>query len=211
MQAEDVFLEQYSLLTDEELIDRLRKGHEDIRDYLMEKHKNLVRKKARAMYLMGGDSDDLIQEGMIGLYKAIRDYDGSRGASFHTFAELCISRQLYSAVEASRRQKHQPLNFYVSIYDKENEDSANNQLAMGGLSDWTRNPEELMIDQENLTSMEEEISRKLSRFEKDVLNLYLSGMNYSQIAETLGKGSKTTDNALQRIRKKIKNFVDMRE
>ena len=211
MQAEDVFLEQYSLLTDEELIDRLRKGHEDIRDYLMEKHKNLVRKKARAMYLMGGDSDDLIQEGMIGLYKAIRDYDGSRGASFHTFAELCISRQLYSAVEASRRQKHQPLNFYVSIYDKENEDSANNQLAMGGLSDWTRNPEELMIDQENLTSMEEEISRKLSRFEKEVLNLYLSGMNYSQIAETLGKGSKTTDNALQRIRKKIKNFVDMRE
>ncbi|MDY5541981.1 MAG: RNA polymerase sporulation sigma factor SigH [Lachnospiraceae bacterium] len=211
MQAEDVFLEQYSLLTDEELIDRLREGHEDIRDYLMEKHKNLVRKKARAMYLMGGDSDDLIQEGMIGLYKAIRDYDGSRGASFHTFAELCISRQLYSAVEASRRQKHQPLNFYVSIYDKENEDSANNQLAMGGLSDWTRNPEELMIDQENLTSMEEEISRKLSRFEKEVLNLYLSGMNYSQIAETLGKGSKTTDNALQRIRKKIKNFVDMRE
>ena len=204
-------MEQYSLLTDEELIDRLRKGHEDIRDYLMEKHKNLVRKKARAMYLMGGDSDDLIQEGMIGLYKAIRDYDGSRGASFHTFAELCISRQLYSAVEASRRQKHQPLNFYVSIYDKENEDSANNQLAMGGLSDWTRNPEELMIDQENLTSMEEEISRKLSRFEKEVLNLYLSGMNYSQIAETLGKGSKTTDNALQRIRKKIKNFVDMRE
>ena len=204
-------MEQYGLLTDEELIDRLREGHEDIRDYLMEKHKNLVRKKARAMYLMGGDSDDLIQEGMIGLYKAIRDYDGSRGASFHTFAELCISRQLYSAVEASRRQKHQPLNFYVSIYDKENEDSANNQLAMGGLSDWTRNPEELMIDQENLTSMEEEISRKLSRFEKDVLNLYLSGMNYSQIAETLGKGSKTTDNALQRIRKKIKNFVDMRE
>ena len=204
-------MEQYSLLTDEELIDRLREGHEDIRDYLMEKHKNLVRKKARAMYLMGGDSDDLIQEGMIGLYKAIRDYDGSRGASFHTFAELCISRQLYSAVEASRRQKHQPLNFYVSIYDKENEDSANNRLAMGGLSDWTRNPEELMIDQENLTSMEEEISRKLSRFEKDVLNLYLSGMNYSQIAETLGKGSKTTDNALQRIRKKIKNFVDMRE
>ena len=197
-------MEQYSLLTDEELIDRLREGHEDIRDYLMEKHKNLVRKKARAMYLMGGDSDDLIQEGMIGLYKAIRDYDGSRGASFHTFAELCISRQLYSAVEASRRQKHQPLNFYVSIYDKENEDSANNQLAMGGLSDWTRNPEELMIDQENLTSMEEEISRKLSRFEKEVLNLYLSGMNYSQIAETLGKGSKTTDNALQRIRKKSK-------
>ena len=204
-------MEQYGLLTDEELIDRLREGHEDIRDYLMEKHKNLVRKKARAMYLMGGDSDDLIQEGMIGLYKAIRDYDGSRGASFHTFAELCISRQLYSAVEASRRQKHQPLNFYVSIYDKENEDSANNRLAMGGLSDWTRNPEELMIDQENLTSMEEEISRKLSRFEKEVLNLYLSGMNYSQIAETLGKGSKTTDNALQRIRKKIKNFVDMRE
>ena len=99
----------------------------------------------------------------------------------------------------------------VKVYDKENEDSANNQLAMGGLSDWTRNPEELMIDQENLTSMEEEISRKLSRFEKEVLNLYLSGMNYSQIAETLGKGSKTTDNALQRIRKKIKNFVDMRE
>ncbi len=202
-------MEQYNLLSDEELILRLREGHEDIRDYLMEKHKNLVRKKARAMYLIGGDNDDLIQEGMIGLYKAIRDYDGTRGAAFHTFAELCISRQLYSAVEASRRQKHQPLNSYVSIYDKESENQANSQLTYAGLPERNRDPEELFIAQENLVSIEEAIQKKLSKFEREVLQLYLSGMNYSQIAETLDKSSKATDNALQRIKKKVRLILQV--
>ena len=200
-------MEQYGLLTDEELIVRLRDGHEDIRDYLMEKHKNLVRKKARAMYLIGGDNDDLMQEGMIGLYKAIRDYNSEKGASFHTFAELCVSRQLYSAVEASQRQKHQPLNTYVSIYDRANEDQAKVPVNVYGMPELSQNPEELLIAQENLADMAARIFQKLSKFEKEVLRLYLSGMNYSQIAESLGKSSKATDNALQRIKKKVKLLI----
>ena len=202
-------MEQYNLLSDEELISRLREGHEDIRDYLMEKHKNLVRKKARALYLIGGDNDDLIQEGMIGLYKAIRDFDPERGASFHTFADLCISRQLYTAVQASQRQKHQPLNSYVSLYDSDNEEQTGSRAAAYAASDVrNRNPEELLIARENLEDMEDLIEKKLSRFEREVLRYYLSGMNYSQIAETLGKSSKATDNALQRIKKKIKQITE---
>lgn len=201
-------MEQYNLLSDEELISRLREGHEDIRDYLMEKHKNLVRKKARALYLIGGDNDDLIQEGMIGLYKAIRDFDPERGASFHTFADLCISRQLYTAVQASQRQKHQPLNSYVSLSDSDNEDQTSSRASYAANDVRNRNPEELFIARENLEDMEELIEKKLSRFEREVLRYYLSGMNYSQIADTLGKSSKATDNALQRIKKKIKQITE---
>lgn len=201
-------MEQYNLLSDEELISRLREGHEDIRDYLMEKHKNLVRKKARALYLIGGDNDDLIQEGMIGLYKAIRDFDPERGASFHTFADLCISRQLYTAVQASQRQKHQPLNSYVSLSDSDNEEQTSSRASYAANDVRNRNPEELFIARENLEYMEELIEKKLSRFEREVLRYYLSGMNYSQIADTLGKSSKATDNALQRIKKKIKQITE---
>ena len=201
-------MEQYNLLSDEELIIRLREGHEDIRDYLMEKHKNLVRKKARALYLIGGDNDDLIQEGMIGLYKAIRDFDPERGASFHTFADLCISRQLYTAVQASQRQKHQPLNSYVSLSDSDNEEQTSSRASYAANDVRNRNPEELFIARENLEDMEDRIEKKLSRFEREVLRYYLSGMNYSQIADTLGKSSKATDNALQRIKKKIKQITE---
>ena len=201
-------MEQYNLLSDEELISRLREGHEDIRDYLMEKHKNLVRKKARALYLIGGDNDDLIQEGMIGLYKAIRDFDPERGASFHTFADLCISRQLYTAVQASQRQKHQPLNSYVSLSDSDNEEQTSSRASYAANDVRNRNPEELFIARENLEDMEDLIEKKLSRFEREVLRSYLSGMNYSQIADTLGKSSKATDNALQRIKKKIKQITE---
>lgn len=201
-------MEQYNLLSDEELISRLREGHEDIRDYLMEKHKNLVRKKARALYLIGGDNDDLIQEGMIGLYKAIRDFDPERGASFHTFADLCISRQLYTAVQASQRQKHQPLNSYVSLFDSDNEEQTSSRASYAANDVRNRNPEELFIARENLEDMEDLIEKKLSRFEREVLRYYLSGMNYSQIADTLGKSSKATDNALQRIKKKIKQITE---
>lgn len=201
-------MEQYNLLSDEELISRLREGHEDIRDYLMENHKNLVRKKARALYLIGGDNDDLIQEGMIGLYKAIRDFDPERGASFHTFADLCISRQLYTAVQASQRQKHQPLNSYVSLSDSDNEEQTSSRASYAANDVRNRNPEELFIARENLEDMEDLIEKKLSRFEREVLRYYLSGMNYSQIADTLGKSSKATDNALQRIKKKIKQITE---
>ncbi len=199
--------EQYEQYSDEELIGKLREGHEEIRDYLMEKYKNLVRKKARALYLIGGDSDDLIQEGMIGLYKAIRDYDGDRGASFYTFAELCVTRQLYTAVEASKRQKHMPLNTYVSLYDEESEDGRGSRAYRAADMDRVISPEELLIAREDKEDMETAIQKRLSRFERQVLKLYLSGMNYSQIAQTLGKSSKSTDNALQRIKQKVKEII----
>lgn len=195
--------------TDEELIKQLRKGDTQIADFLLDKYKNLVRSKARVMYLVGGDSDDLIQEGMIGLYKAIRDYDASREASFAGFAELCISRQLYTAVQASLRKKHLPLNTYVPL-DVSDGDGANAKtqtevwlLGLAGMEG--RNPEELVLAREKADSIRAEISKCLSKYERDVLSMYLDGMNYSQIAGTLKKEPKSVDNALQRIRYKLKN------
>lgn len=200
----------YSQNTDEELILRLRDGEEKITDYIMDKYKNLVRSKAKSMYILGADSEDLIQEGMIGLFKAIRDYDSGRDASFFTFAELCISRQMYTAVQAAGRQKHAPLNYYISLYgsysdngDSGEENEMITQLASGA----DRNPEDLLIDKENLEGLERTIEKELSSFEKQVLDLYLTGMSYSQIARVLGKDDKSTDNALQRIKAKMKKAL----
>lgn len=201
----------YSDATDEELIDRLRQGEAAVTDYIMEKYKNLVRRKAKSMYILGADSDDLIQEGMIGLFKAVRDYDAGRDASFYTFADLCVSRQMYNAVQASRRAKHAPLNTYVSLYADIAEDgnseggvSLANVLASG----IETNPEELLIDRENVADIEAIIEKELSVFEKQVLDLYITGMAYSQIAKVLGRDEKSTDNALQRLKGKLRRAVN---
>jgi RNA polymerase sporulation-specific sigma factor len=200
----------YEGKTDEELIDRLRDGESGITDYIMEKYKNLVRKKAKSMYILGADNDDLIQEGMIGLFKAIRDYDSGRDASFYTFADLCISRQIYKAVQASNREKHTPLNTYISLYTNM-ADSANDgnpvELVNVLESDIENNPEQLMIDQENVAHIEAIIDKELSSFEKQVLDLYLTGMSYSQIAKVLSRDEKSTDNALQRLKAKLRKVV----
>ena len=135
----------YETMTDEQLIQKLRSGDKAIMDYLMEKYKNLVRKEANAMYLLGGENDDLIQEGMIGLFKAVQDYDLSKEASFFSFAKLCITRQMYSAIEASKRKKHSPLNSYVSLYDTDEEKTA---LIEKMEASTETNPEELLISQE---------------------------------------------------------------
>lgn len=201
----------YSDRTDEELIVRLREGEEDITDYIMDKYKNLVRSKAKSMYILGADGEDLIQEGMIGLFKAVRDYDIGRDASFFTFADLCISRQMYTAVQASRRQKHTPLNSYISIYGaggRQGEaESEEMELINALASGMGTNPEEVMIDQENLEVLEKMIDKELSAFEKQVLDLYITGMSYSQIARVLGKDDKSTDNALQRIKAKLRRAL----
>ena len=189
----------YGQFSDEQLIERLRGGETEISDYLMEKYKGLVRKKARAMYLIGGDTDDLIQEGMIGLFKAVQDYRPDREASFQTFASLCIERQLYSAVKNSTRQKHIPLNSYVSL----SEEAETGRLE--GL--WSENPEALIIDRENTGSLEKQISQTLSPMENKVLDYYLKGYSYVQIAELMNKQSKSIDNALQRIRGKIRDYI----
>ena len=173
-----------------------------IADYLMEKYKGLVRKKARAMFLIGGDTDDLIQEGMIGLFKAIRDYQEEREASFYHFAELCINRQLYSALEASNRKKHQPLNSYISLSEQEHPDAVAAEL----LVDKESGPEQTVIEQEVWEEYKKRLAQKLSRMENQVLQYYLEGNHYIQIAEMMGKSPKSIDNALQRIRQKIRQM-----
>ena len=200
-------MKEYNDESDEQLILRLRDGESDITDYIMDKYKHLVKSKARAMFILGADGDDLIQEGMIGLFKAIRDYDIGRDASFFTFAELCISRQMYTAVQASGRKKHAPLNTYISLYgdrDGGSEDDSDMRLINALASAIDKNPEEIMIDRENFEDLLEMIEKELSVFEMQVLELRLTGMNYIDIAKVLGKDEKSTDNALSRIKQKIK-------
>lgn len=206
MAGRDMNYEQY---TDGELIDRLRRGETPIMDYICDKYKNLVRSKAKSMYILGGDNEDLIQEGMIGLFKAIRDYDCGRDASFYTFADLCISRQMYTAVQASHRQKHWPLNTYVSLYGNGRGQGDNEELELAEAlpPDQDQNPETLFIDRERVEYLEGQIDKELSSFEKQVLDLYLTGMSYSQIARVLGREEKSTDNALQRLKGKIKKML----
>ena len=193
----------YRNQTDEALIGELRSGREEITDYIMEKYKNLVRKRANAMFLIGGDTDDLIQEGMIGLFKAIRDFKADKDASFYHFADLCITRQIYHAVEASQRKKHLPLNSYISL---------NAQMGQEGEATFldvlesfeNANPEQLVIEREDSRAIKEKLRNDLIRFERQVVQLYLQGLSYRQIAQQLGKEPKAIDNALQRIRGKIK-------
>ena len=201
----------YSQYSDEELIVRLRDGENAITEYLMNKYKNLVRSKAKSMYILGADSEDLIQEGMIGLFKALRDYDSGRDASFLTFADLCVSRQMYTAVQASRRQKHIPLNTYISLYGSvsTNREGEQEELVDVLASHAGQSPEEVVIDKENVIQLEKAIEQELSGFEKQVLDLYLTGMGYQQIAKVLGRDDKSTDNALQRIKTKLKKRLSL--
>lgn len=201
-------MQDFEQVTDEELIVRLRDGEGQITDYIMEKYKNLVRSKASSMYILGADRDDLIQEGMIGLFKAIRDYDSGRDASFFTFAELCISRQMYSAVQAAGRMKHIPLNSYISLYGSSTESGEEENGAMVEiLADKGLNPEDLVIDKENVELLEKRMEQELSSFEKQVLDLHITGMSYSQIAKVLSRDEKSTDNALQRVKNKIRKML----
>lgn len=195
-------MKDYQHFKDEELIKKLRAGDERIMDYILDKYKPLVRKRANTMYLIGGDTDDLIQEGMIGLFKAIRDYEEAKEVSFYHFAELCINRQIYTAVEASNRKKHAPLNSYVSLYSGTNEDGV--VLADSLTTGIMENPEQMMIEQENLVQFMEQLKERLSKMERQVVDYYLAGLNYVQIAEQMGKTPKAIDNALQRIKTKIR-------
>ena len=192
----------YEAFSDDELIEKLRQGENDITDYILEKYKPLVRKKTNAMYLIGGETEDLIQEGMIGLFKAIRDYRPDKDASFYHFAELCINRQLYSALEASNRKKHQPLNSYISLSDQDNQGAVAAEL----LVDQERGPEQMVIEQELWEEYKKRLEQNLSKMENKVLQYYLDGNHYIQIAEIMGKSPKSIDNALQRIRQKIRQI-----
>ena len=191
----------YQKYTDEELIVKLRSGDAEITDYIMEKYKPLVRKKTNVLYLIGGETEDLIQEGMIGLFKAVRDFNAEKEASFFTFAELCIDRQLSSALEASNRKKHQPLNNYVSFSSQDNGEGIDlDQI----IADQALSPEQMLIEEEIKEEFYSRLEEKLSPMEKKVLYLYLEGKGYIQIAEIMDKTPKSIDNTLQRIRGKVK-------
>ena len=198
----------YEKKTDEELIMDFRGGDTAIMDYLLEKYKPMVKKKAKAMYLLGGDSDDLIQEGMIGLFKAVRDYDSAQEASFGTFAQICVTRQLYSAIRASRRKKHLPLNSYISLYDNEeiSEEKESELIQIQNIAS-TNNPEDLVIHKESEDSFMNELEGNLSELERKVLYLHLLGTDYRTIAKLLGKSPKAVDNALQRNKTKAEELL----
>lgn len=193
-------MHKFEQLPDEELLTLIREGEADCMDILIERYKRQVRNQARALYLIGGDGDDLIQEGMLGLFKGIRDYSPEKSASFEAFARLCISRQLYSAVQAAGRMKHAPLNTYVELSE---------QLERQEDRPKGKSPEELLIDRENTQGMQEQIERLLSPMEQEILRSYIEGESYTEIAKRMGKKAKSIDNALQRIRRKLKkNFIE---
>ena len=194
-------MDNYEQFTDEELIERLRDGEQELEDYLMEKYKGMVLKKAHAMFIVGGEREDLIQEGMIGLFRALRDYQPGKSATFATFANLCVERQIYKAIEMSGRLKNKPLNSYISLSEEESP-------ILDSLAFEQQDPEAIVIDRENVNVMQEKIRQHLSRFETRVLDSYLEGMTYTQIAEAIGKSPKSIDNALQRIRGKIREFLE---
>ena len=202
-------MSNYKTMTDEQFIRKLREGEYEITDYIMDKYKNLVRKKAKEMYLLGGENDDLIQEGMIGLFKAVRDYDSSQEVSFYSFADLCISRQMYTAIKASQRQKHIPLNSYISLYEDGDGTQEENQPPLIETIQAVKdnNPEELFLNKEYLERIEQELKNRLSDLENRVLHLHLLGMDYQTIAKLLDKSPKSIDNALQRIKTKMSTIL----
>lgn len=198
-------MKDYGQESDEHLVEEIIAGDSGAMDYLLDKYKNLVRSRARTLFLVGADKEDLIQEGMIGLYKAIRDYDEQKNVSFRNFAELCINRQMYSAIKGSNTKKNQPLNNYISFDSMEGLEGRENPVEqlVGRNFKKNINPEQLVLDKESAYVLKYTLVGHLSEMEKKVLQLYMKDMNYSQIAAVLGKEPKAVDNALQRIKKKL--------
>lgn len=200
----------YEDLLEEEVVALARDGDDKASEYLIKKYKNFVRAKARSYFLIGADREDIIQEGMIGLFKAIRDFRADKISSFRAFAELCITRQIITAIKTATRQKHIPLNSYVSlnkpIYDEESERTLMDVLAGARVLD----PEELIISREEVHSIETKIGEVLSDLEQEVLSDYLQGKSYQEIAEHLDRHVKSIDNALQRVKRKLERFLEVR-
>lgn len=203
--------EQLLALEDEEIVDLVHCGDGEALDYLIYKYRNFVRAKARSYFLIGADKEDIVQEGMIGLYKAIRDFKEDKLTSFKAFAELCITRQIITAIKTATRQKHIPLNSYVSldkpIYDEESDRTLMDILSGARVLD----PEELIINQEELDNIEIKMAELLSDLERKVLALYLDGQSYQEISEELNRHVKSIDNALQRVKRKLERYLEIRE
>ena len=199
---------RYTDLTDERIVELSHEGDATAQEYLLDKYKNFVRSKARSYFLVGADHEDIVQEGMIGLYKAIRDYRPDKLSSFRAFAELCITRQIITAIKTATRQKHIPLNNYVSLnkplYDEESDRTLLDVIIEGRTSD----PEEMIINMENVGNIRTKINEVLSGLEQEVLNAYLDGKSYQEIAESLGRHVKSIDNALQRVKRKLEKYLE---
>ena len=209
-QAQKEISQPFDLMLDEQVVDLARSGQVAAQEYLIQKYKNFVRAKARSYFLIGADREDIIQEGMIGLYKAIRDFRGDKKASFRAFAELCITRQIITAIKTATRQKHIPLNSYVSlnkpIYDEDSDRTLMDIIAGGKITD----PEELIISREEFEDIEEKMGEILSSLEWKVLMYYLEGKSYQEIANDLGRHVKSIDNALQRVKRKLEKYLESR-
>lgn len=200
-------IQAYSGLTDEQVVAIAQAGDGAATDYLIAKYKNFVRSRARSYFLIGADKEDIIQEGMIGLYKAIRDYRADKLCTFHAFAELCITRQIITAIKTATRQKHLPLNSYVSLNKPLYEEESDRTLLDVITSARSQNPEELMINAENRTVIEGKIQELLSDLEREVLASYLDEKSYQQIADELQRHVKSIDNALQRVKRKLEKHL----
>ncbi|MBC7960676.1 MAG: RNA polymerase sporulation sigma factor SigH [Vallitaleaceae bacterium] len=210
--GEVIAFEELPLYSDQELVELTRVGHDFALDYLMNKYKVLVERKAKSYYLIGASKDDVIQEGMIGLFKAIRDYNPHREASFYSFADLCVTRQMISAVKASTRQKHMPLNSYVSLNKPIYEDESDKTDLLEVMpSNKIVDPEEVIIGEEERHIIEDELAKRLSKMEGEILQLYIDGINYVEIAEITNRPVKSIDNALQRIKKKVEQILKDKE
>jgi RNA polymerase sporulation-specific sigma factor len=196
--------------TDEALVEAVRNGDSEALEYLINKYRNFVRAKARSYFLIGADREDIVQEGMIGLYKSIRDYREDKLSSFKAFAELCITRQIITAIKTATRQKHIPLNSYVSldkpIYDEDSDRTLLDVIFGPRVTD----PEELIINQEEFDDIEAKMSELLSDLERKVLMLYLDGRSYHEIAVDLDRHVKSIDNALQRVKRKLEKYLECR-
>ncbi|MBB5181750.1 RNA polymerase sporulation-specific sigma factor [Planomicrobium koreense] len=208
---EQVQAQRFTEMSDEELVSVVHSGNTEALDYLITKYRHFVRMKARSYFLIGADKEDIIQEGMIGLYKAIRDFRSDKLSSFRAFAELCIIRQIITAIKTATRQKHIPLNSYVSldkpIYDEESDRTLMDVLTGNGVDD----PEELMINNEEFMYMEAKMGEVLSNLEREVLALYLDGQSYQEISEKLERHVKSIDNALQRVKRKLERHLQLDE
>lgn len=190
-------------ISDEELIRQIRSGSDDAMGCLLERYRDMVRKEARKFFLAGGDEEDLIQEGMIGLFKAITSFEEGKNTSFSTFAYLCVQRQIYTTITAFNRKKHIPLNTSISLFERKDQGE---EFALDEILETPEGtPEELLLRKEEIKDYYQMIDQRLSQFEKQVMYHYLNGENYTMIAKRLGRTDKSIDNAIQRVRKKIKN------
>ena len=199
--------ERFELLTDEEIVAFAQNGDDEALTFLLDEYKNFVRSKARSYFLIGADHEDIVQEGMIGLFKAIRDFKSSRLSSFRAFAELCVKRQIITAIKTATRQKHFPLNSYVSL-NKPLYDEESDRTLLDVIEGRVTNPEDLYISQEELERIQNEISTTLSPLEQQVLAAFLNGKSYQEIAEMLDRHVKSIDNALQRVKRKLTKMLE---